>query len=136
MTPVRGSVVNICSVASYGGAPFVMAYSASKAALVALTKNNAAELAPKHIRVNGINMGWCYTTNEDKLQTVQAGGDETWISRADESVPLGRILRPRDVAVAVGYLLSDASSMMTGAILDLHPEFAHGMLSLLDTDSR
>jgi NAD(P)-dependent dehydrogenase (short-subunit alcohol dehydrogenase family) len=51
-----GSIVNICSCAAYGGAPFVMAYSASKAALVALTKNNAAELAPHHNTTNRYRM--------------------------------------------------------------------------------
>lgn len=131
---VTGGIVNICSVASHGGAPFVMSYSASKAALVNLTRNNAAELATKGIRVNGINMGWCFTDNENKLQTKQS--DEKWLERADKSVPLGRILRPEDVASSVGFLLSNASAMMTGSILELHPEFPHGMLSLLDSDSR
>lgn len=132
---VRGSIVNICSVASLGGAPFVMAYSASKSALVTLTKNNAAELAPKGIRVNGINMGQCLTDNEDRIQRQQSG-NEKWSDKADASVPLGRILRPADTAVLVGFLLSDASVMMTGSVISFHPEFADGMVSLLDEDTR
>ena len=133
----QGSVVNICSVAACGGAPFVMAYSASKAALVNMTKNNAAELAPRGIRVNGINMGQCLTDNEDQLQREQSGSnDDSWVQRADAQVPLGRILRPADVAPTVLFLLSDASAMMTGAIIDLHPDFAHGMCSLLSEDVR
>jgi NAD(P)-dependent dehydrogenase (short-subunit alcohol dehydrogenase family) len=131
---LRGSIVNICSCAVHGGAPFIMAYSVAKSALMTLTKNNAAELAPLGIRVNGVNMGWCYTDNEDALQTSQS--DAQWIDRADTSTPLGRILRPQDVAATVGFLLSDASAMMTASIVDLHPEYAHGMLSLLDTDAR
>jgi NAD(P)-dependent dehydrogenase (short-subunit alcohol dehydrogenase family) len=123
-----GSIVNICSVAAHGGAPFVMAYSVSKAALVTLTKNNAAQLAPNQIRVNGINMGWCQTDNEDTLQIEQSGNE--WVQRADATVPLGRILRAQDVAATVGFLLSGASAMMTGTILELHPEYAEGMLSL------
>lgn len=122
-----GSIVNIASVASTGGAPFIMAYSIAKAALVALTKNNAAQLAPHKIRVNAINMGWCLTDNENALQQVQSGSD--WAQSADASVPLGRILRPTDVAASVVFLLSGASAMMTGTIMDLHPEFASGMLS-------
>mmetsp|Transcript_26805 Transcript_26805/g.34949 ORF Transcript_26805/g.34949 Transcript_26805/m.34949 type:complete len:280 (-) Transcript_26805:821-1660(-) len=129
-----GSIVNICSVAAHGGAPFIMAYSASKAALVALTKNNAAELAPKGIRVNGVNMGWCLTENEDKLQRKQS--DDSWAERADGGVPIGRILRPEDVSSTVGFLLSGASSLMTGSILELHPECNLDMLSLLADDSR
>lgn len=130
----RGSVVNITSVAAHGGAPFIMAYSASKAALANLTKTHAAELAPRGIRVNALHMGWCFTDNEDALQTRQT--DAGWIQRADASVPLGRILRPQDVAVTVAFLLSDASAMTTGTIMDLHPEFAHGLLSLQDSDAR
>jgi len=132
---VRGSIVNICSVAAKGGAPFIMGYSCAKAALVTLTKNNAAELAPKGIRVNGVNMGWCLTENEHKLQSQQSG-DEKWYETADKGVPLGRILRPADVASSVIFLLSDASTMVTGSILDLHPEYPCGMLSLLAEDSQ
>ena len=114
-----------------------MAYSASKAALVNLVKNNAAELAPRGIRVNGINMGQCLTDNEDKVQRAQAGSAANdWVQKADANVPLGRILRPADVAPMVVFLLSDASSMMTGSIVDLHPDFADGMCSLLTEDVR
>jgi NAD(P)-dependent dehydrogenase (short-subunit alcohol dehydrogenase family) len=62
-----GSIVNICSVASKGGAPFILGYSCAKSALKTLTKNNAAELASKGIRVNGIDMGWCLAENENRL---------------------------------------------------------------------
>jgi NAD(P)-dependent dehydrogenase (short-subunit alcohol dehydrogenase family) len=122
-----GSIVNIASVAAHGGAPFIMAYSVAKAALVALTKNNAAELP--HIRVNAINMGWCLTDNEDVLQKTEHEAGSDWAQHADASVPLGRILRPQDVAATVAFLLSDASALMTGAILELHPEYADGILS-------
>lgn len=130
----HSSIVHITSCAAHGGAPFVMAYSASKAALVNLTKTQAAQLAPHGMRVNAVNMGWCYTEAENALQTKQT--DAQWIERADQSVPLGRILRPADVAVTVAFLLSDASSMTTGSIMDLHPEFAHGLLSLQASDER
>ena len=128
----QGSIVNIASCASYGGAPFIMAYSVSKAALVALTKNNAHELAPHNIRVNAINMGWCATDHEHEIQRCLRG--DQWLPRADAGVPLGRILRPADVAVTVNYLLSSASSMTTACILELHPEFPHGMLALADQE--
>lgn len=125
----NGSIVNIASVASHGGAPFIMAYSCSKAALVALTKNNAAQLAPHKIRVNAINMGWTYTPNEDAIQQTEHSDGKLWLKAADAGVPLGRILRPQDVATTVAFLLSGASGMMTGSIIELHPEFADGMIS-------
>lgn len=129
-----GSIVNICSVAAEGGAPFIMAYSCAKSALVTLTRNNAAELAGMGIRVNGINMGWTLTDNEHELQSG-VHGSEDWWKDADRNVPLGRILRPADVASSVLFLLSGASIMMSGSILDLHPEYASGMLSLAAEDT-
>lgn len=124
-----GSIVNIASCAAHGGAPFIMAYSSAKAALVVLTKNNAAELAPHKIRVNAINMGWTLTDNEDKIQQTEHPDGANWLQSADAGVPLGRILRPQDVATTVLFLLSDASAMMTGSILELHPEWSDGMIS-------
>lgn len=126
---VRGSIVNIASNCADGGAPFIMAYSATKAAVVNMSKNNATELAPKGIRVNVINMGWCATENEDKLQRSVNG--DNWLEEADKKVSLGRILRPEDTAASVCFLLSDASSMMTGTVIRLHPEWAEGMISTI-----
>ena len=124
-----GSIVNIASCAAHGGAPFIMAYSAAKAALVVLTKNNAAQLAPHKIRVNAINMGWTFTDNEDVIQRSEHAEGNNWLQHADKGVPLGRILRPQDAASTVAFLLSNASAMMTGTILELHPEWADGMIS-------
>merc|ERR1719352_77563 len=119
---IRGSVVNISSIAAHGGAPFITAYSASKAALNVLTQNNAAELAPHGIRVNSVNMGWTFTDNEDALMTKLRGAD--WLRKADATLPLKRLLRPVDVACTVCFLLSPAAEMMTGNTLDLHPDNA------------
>eukprot|EP00997_Jenningsia_sp_PLL12_P010896 NODE_8295_length_416_cov_43.356948_g7426_i0.p1 GENE.NODE_8295_length_416_cov_43.356948_g7426_i0~~NODE_8295_length_416_cov_43.356948_g7426_i0.p1 ORF type:complete len:125 (-),score=30.01 NODE_8295_length_416_cov_43.356948_g7426_i0:41-385(-) len=96
------------------------------AALNALTKNNATELAPHGIRVNAINMGWTLTDNEDALQRSEKGDD--WLQKAETGKPFGRILRPVDIASTVGFLLSDASLMMNGSLIDLHPESVTGML--------
>lgn len=128
-----GSIVNIASCAAHGGAPFILAYSTAKAALVVLTKNNAAELAPHKIRVNAINMGWTLTDNEDKIQRTEHADGVNWLQSADAGVPLGRILRPQDVATTVVFLLSGASAMMSGSILELHPEWPDGMISTSTT---
>lgn len=94
-----------------------------------MTKNNAAQLAPHKIRVNAINMGWTFTENEDVIQRSEHTAGKHWVQHADKGVPLGRILRPEDVASSVAFLLSNASAMMTGTILELHAEWADGMLS-------
>jgi 3-dehydroquinate synthase len=129
----RGSIVNISSLAAKGGAPFIMAYSASKAALNVLTQNNATELAPHGIRMNAINMGWTYTENENELMVAKGGPN--WLSEADAEMPLKRLMRPVDVACTACFLLSPAAQMMTGNVLDLHPDTNLGMLSTKTTDS-
>jgi len=129
----RGSIVNISSIAAKGGAPFICAYSASKAALNVLTANNAAELAPHGIRVNAVNMGWTLTDNENDLMVKKGGPD--WLSAAEPGLALKRIMHPVDVACTVLFLLSPAAQMMTGNCVDLHPDTALGMLSLKSVDS-
>ena len=122
----RGAVVNIGSCAAHGGAPFILAYSCSKAALACFTKNTAAELRPHGIRVNQVNMGWCYTEAEDRGQRQT---NENWLAEADAASPSGRILRPEDTAASVVHLLSESASMVTGAILDISPDMLPGIMS-------
>jgi len=117
---VPGSIVNIASIAAQGGAPWITAYSASKAAVVSMTKTNAFELRPHGIRVNAINMGWCLTDKEMQGQNSWKGED--WLVKAEKEHPMGRLMRPVDVAGTVGHLLSDATTMLTGAIIDFAPE--------------
>jgi hypothetical protein len=118
------------------GCTIFLGYSCAKCALVTLTKNNTHELASKGILVNGVNIGWMITVteNEHKLQSKVHKSEEWW-KNADECVPLGRILWPADVAATVLFLLSGASDMMTGSILDLHPKYTCGMLSLSTEDT-
>jgi NAD(P)-dependent dehydrogenase (short-subunit alcohol dehydrogenase family) len=129
----RGAIVNIGSIAAKGGAPFIMAYSASKAAVDVLSVNNAAELAPHGIRVNAVDMGWTYTENENALMVAKGGSN--WLADADVAHPFGRLMRCVDVACTVCFLVSPASQMMTGNVLSMHPDTALGMLSLKTEDS-
>jgi NAD(P)-dependent dehydrogenase (short-subunit alcohol dehydrogenase family) len=112
-----GSIVNIITRSSHGGQPFLTAYSASKGALATLTKNNAHALRHDRIRVNGLNIGWADTPGEHLIQQ-RDGNPQDWRARAEPSQPFGRLLKPQDVGTAAVYLLSDASEMMTGALID------------------
>ena len=102
-----------------GGAPYIMAYSASKGARAALTKNNAHALRFDKIRVNGINMSWTYTPHEDMVQKGMGKGDN-WLEKVEAQQPFGRILRPHEAAYLTAYLLSDQSEMMTGSAIDFN----------------
>ena len=113
-----GSIVNMLSMSSHGGQPFITAYCASKGALATLTKNVAHAVRADRIRVKGLNIGWMATPNEDAVQ--RAGGrPANWLEEADASQPFGRILRPADAAKLTAYLLSDAGEMVTGALIDV-----------------
>ena len=122
---VRGSIVNVASVQAYGGLTFCLGYAVAKAGIVALTKNNAEALGRHGIRVNAVNMGWTVTDNEDVLQRAESGDD--WVADADRTCALGRISRPVDIAHGILFLLSDEAHT-TGSVLQLHPEYIHGML--------
>jgi NAD(P)-dependent dehydrogenase (short-subunit alcohol dehydrogenase family) len=119
-----GCIVNIITMASHGGEPALTGYSASKAALAALTRNAGYQLQPDRIRVNGLNIGWTATEGEHAVQTA-TGASEDWRKAADSSRPFGRLLVPEDIAPMVTYLLSDASAMITGSVIDFD-QTVHG----------
>jgi NAD(P)-dependent dehydrogenase (short-subunit alcohol dehydrogenase family) len=115
----RGSIINIGSVNAYIGEPKLMAYSASKGALMTLTKNNASYLNRYRIRVNQLNVGWTDTPNEHQVKTQEEGKGDNWLEEAARTRPFGRLLVPRDIAFAALYFASDESECITGSVLDL-----------------
>jgi NAD(P)-dependent dehydrogenase (short-subunit alcohol dehydrogenase family) len=115
---IPGAIVNILSMSSHGGQPFITAYSASKGALLTLTKNVAFGLMPDRIRVNGLNIGWMDTPGEHAIMMRYHTTDPEWLAQAEKKQPFGRLLKPDEVARAVAYLASDESGLMTGSIVD------------------
>jgi NAD(P)-dependent dehydrogenase (short-subunit alcohol dehydrogenase family) len=114
----RGTIVNISSMSSMGGQPFLCAYSAAKGALDTMTRNVAFALLRNQIRVNGLNIGWMASDGEDRIQREFHGADPNWLAAAAAKQPTGRLLNPVEVARAVAFLSSDESGMMTGATIN------------------
>jgi 3-oxoacyl-[acyl-carrier protein] reductase len=114
-----GSVVNISSVAATSAPPNTCVYSATKAAVDAVTKSLAKELGPRQIRVNGISPGMVET------EGVRAAGiDSSDFRRGVESqTPLGRIGQPQDIAPAVVFLASAGAAWITGETLPISGGF-------------
>jgi 3-oxoacyl-[acyl-carrier protein] reductase len=103
-----GRVVNVSSDAAFAGAGVTGAhYAASKAALLALTRRAAAELAPHGITVNAVAPG---ALEGEAARSLVAGLDG-----AAASLPVGRLGRPEEVASLIGWLVSDDAGFVTGA---------------------
>lgn len=114
----RGTIVNILSMSGHGGQSFISAYCGSKGALATLTKNVAASVLTTRIRVNGLNIGWMDTPGEDRIMKTYHSAEDGWLQKAEAGRPVGRLLKPIEVARAVAYLSTEESGLMTGSIID------------------
>jgi NAD(P)-dependent dehydrogenase (short-subunit alcohol dehydrogenase family) len=115
---IAGSIVNIGSMSSKAGQPFIASYCASKGALATLTRNTGFALMRNRIRVNQLDIGWMATDGEDRIQREYHGADANWLEKAAVGLPFGRLLAPEEVARAVAFLASDDSGMMTGSVIN------------------
>ncbi len=118
-----GAIVNIASQAAKSGFPFAAAYTASKHGLVGLTRSNAVELGPHHIRVNAVCPNHITTGLGDwqnRFFSQKLGMDyDTYLNAIAQKNPLGRTGRVEDIAKAVAFLLSDQASYITGEAMNV-----------------
>ena len=115
---IEGTILSVLSMAMYSGMSFLTAYSSSKAALAALTKNVANGVSGHKIRVNALNIGWTDTPGEDDIQKRVHNGGDNWLEKAEKKVPFKRLTKPIDVARGLAFMCSEESGLMTGSIID------------------
>lgn len=111
----KGSIINLASTAALGGIPYVAHYGASKHAVAGLTKSAAIELATRGIRVNAIAPGPVDTGLLHGMRASRAAAGHP----SNAKVPMERVAQPDEMAGAVVWLASDASSFVTGAIISI-----------------
>lgn len=108
-----GSIVNISSMASQYGIPKVIAYSASKGAIEAMTRAMAVELAPMGIRVNCVAPGFIKT----KMSAKALDSDPERKNKVLSRTPMGILGEPSDIGDAVFYFATSESKFVTGTVL-------------------
>ncbi|HHT9119520.1 MAG TPA: 3-oxoacyl-[acyl-carrier-protein] reductase [Candidatus Hypogeohydataceae bacterium YC41] len=112
MKQKSGSIINITSVSGIIGMMGQANYAASKAGLIGFTKSLAKELARFNISVNAVAPGFIDTEMTQML-------DKKYIEEALKLIPMGRIGKPEEIGKAVIFLVSDASSYITGQVLSV-----------------
>jgi len=107
-----GKIVNVASIAAYGGVSDQVHYNSSKGGIISLTRSLALELAPFRINVNAVSPG-----------TVETLGNKRFLDRyrelVEKRIPFGRIAQPRDIANAILFLVSDEAEYITGQCLSV-----------------
>jgi 3-oxoacyl-[acyl-carrier protein] reductase len=128
----RGAIVNNASVAGLGAVGGMAAYTATKFAVVGLTKALAAEFGAQNIRVNAVCPGMVWTQmGQQEVNLLREDGESDSDARArlagPDVVPLSRWAKADEIADAVVYLTSDAASYITGVALPVAGGMAPGL---------
>jgi len=116
----QGAVLNVGSINAWSGEPTFVAYSASKGALMTLTRNLGDTLHREHrVRVNQVNPDWVLTENEKRVQERQGNPPDWYLKVPPVFAPAGRLILPEEIAAAAVYWISDESRPISGSVVEM-----------------
>jgi 3-oxoacyl-[acyl-carrier protein] reductase len=119
----KGVIVNIASIAGEKGRPNFLAYAASKAAIISITKSAALEFAVHGIRINSVSPGTIDTPMWDKIADdvlkIQGGKKDDLLKTWLEKIPLKRLAKPDDISDVILFLCSDEARFITGQVINV-----------------
>ncbi|MBD2754893.1 SDR family NAD(P)-dependent oxidoreductase [Spirosoma validum] len=113
--PARGKIVNVSSIAGVRGMPMGALYSASKHAVIGLTRTAALEYVRRHIRINAVCPVYTHSAMVDELVREVPDMEEKMRRR----IPIGRLGEPEEIAQAILWLCSDDNDFVTGQAIQL-----------------
>ncbi|MFZ4496344.1 MAG: SDR family NAD(P)-dependent oxidoreductase [Candidatus Nanopelagicales bacterium] len=114
----QGSIVNVSSIHARLTVPGMFPYAAAKSGVIGLTRSLALDLAPEGIRVNAVSPGWTRTRLVDEYFQKQTDPDEA-LRHVLSVLPLGRMAEPREIADVITFLISESSTAITGAEINV-----------------
>ena len=114
-----GNIINIGSTLAHNARIDRLAYAASKAALLSMTRTLARAYLQDKIRVNWITVGWVASPGEIELRNALHGEGEAFLAEKSRNAPLGRLETPEDMTAGVVFLASDDASHITGCELNI-----------------
>lgn len=121
----HGSIINIVSIAAALADPAVGAYSASKAGLLALTRQTAVEWGPRGVRCNAVGPGLIPTDGAGVYDNAEVRGQRA------RAVPLQRLGAPAEVAEVVAFLSSERAAYVNGQVIYVDGGFSHTLMATL-----
>lgn len=122
----QGVIINIGSINAFMGEPSLLVYAASKAAVQTASRNLANYLKFDRVRVYCLNVGWMNSEGE-RAMMKRLGHPADFIDRQGKAWPLGRILKPAEVAEVALFLATDKAAPFSGQVIELE-QFPTGAL--------
>jgi NAD(P)-dependent dehydrogenase (short-subunit alcohol dehydrogenase family) len=122
----QGVIINIGSINAFMGEPSLLVYAASKGALQTASRGLANYLKFDRVRVYCLNVGWMNSEGE-RAMMKRLGHPDDFIERAGKGWPLGRILKPSEVAEVALFLTSSRAAAFSGQVIELE-QFPTGAL--------